>query len=425
MSNNLEVILWGTRIGFIHYEPYYPYTTFEYDTAFLKSNIQLSPFYMPLGSKLYNFPFLTDEPFFNLPGLVVESLPTSFGNVIWNNYLLSKGKNLQDLTPIDKLRFLGKRGMGALEYSQKEDKEIDEVIEVNKIASLAHEVLLSTDSTRLLPTSSLEYNILFQNGILASGDTPKILVSYNDETKEIRSGLNTLKKGFTPCLLKFDNTQNGVRDRKQKSIIEYVYYNMAVDAGINMMPSYLIEKDGYYHFCTRRFDRTIDNKKLHMQSLGSLIHKSYVDKYACSYEKASDVLKSLGVYPKDIVELYRRMVFNILTVNEDDNVNNFSCLMDKEGQYRLSPAYDLTFSPSIDDGHKMTINNKRSEFNNIDLIFAGKHMGLKDKECIKIVRQVGEVIKNFAYYAHEYGVTNYNIDLIQDKIKENSSAIWY
>ena len=222
-----------------------------------------------------------------------------------------------------------------------------------------------------------------------------------------------------------DLSCKGLKDSKQKTRIEYVYYKMAIDCGINIMPSFLLEKDGYSHFVTQRFDRTTDNKKLYVQSLSSLIQKSPKDKYACSYEKASDYMKNLGVYEKDIEQFYRLMVFNILTVNQKDDISNISFIMDKEGNYRLAPCYDLSFCEDRIDGHKMSINNKSDNINNIDLIFCGKRMGLRDKKCSKILKEVGEVVKNFSYYAHEYHVSEYNIDHIQKCMNEHNSSIWY
>ena len=229
MNNTAEVYLWGTRIGVIHQDIARPYATFEYDAAFVNSGIELSPLRMPLSKAIYEFPALSGEPFWGLPGLVADSLPDRFGNTVIEQWLMSLGKSLNDFTAIDRLCYMGKRGMGALEYvpASSDVQDIDESINVRAMVKFASDILSGRESISLQATDNLTYSQLVQVGSSAGGARAKALIAWNEETNEVRSGQTQLGQGFDYWLMKFDNvTKNGdhgLEDKPEYTVIEYAY----------------------------------------------------------------------------------------------------------------------------------------------------------------------------------------------------------
>lgn len=428
MNHTAEVYLWGTRIGIIHGEPEKTYSSFEYDENFLKSGIELSPLRMPLGRTIYEFPSLAGEPFYGMPGLVADSLPDRFGNTVIEQWLLSNGRSLSDFTAIDRLCYTGKRGMGALEFvpSSTDVKNIDEIINVHEMVKFASDILSKRKKMKLNAKDNLSYAQLVQVGSSAGGARAKALVAWNEKTNEVRSGQIQLDSGFDYWLMKFDNvSKNGdhdLEDRPEYTLIEYAYYKMAVACQITMNECRIYASEGDNHFMTKRFDRE-DGKKVHMQSLGALTHISYQEPGICGYELAARYMLEIGLLPKEIEQFYRRMVFNCLAVNQDDHVKNVSFLMDKTGRWRLSPAYDITFSYDPANkwlrAHQMTVNGKTTQIGLKDLLTAGKSMGLREKRCKEIIGETGKVVSRFADYAHEAGIQEKTIEYIQSILAQN------
>lgn len=414
MNTTAEVYLWGTRIGIIHQDINKSYSSFEYDKDFLRSGIELSPLRMPLGGVIYEFPSLEGEPFFGMPGLVADSLPDSFGNAIIENWLASIGKSLSDFTAIDRLCYTGKRGMGALEYvpASSDIRDIDEKINVHEMVKFASDILEKRERVSLNADVNLTYSQLVQVGSSAGGARAKALIAWNEATNEVRSGQTLLGPGFDYWLMKFDNVSkngdHGLEDKPEYTLIEYAYYLMAKKAGITMSECRIYQSEGDNHFMTKRFDR-VNGEKLHMQSLGALTHISYKEPGICGYELAAMYMKELGISYKEIEQFYRRMVFNCLAVNQDDHVKNISFIMDRTGTWRLSPAYDITFSYNPTNkwlrAHQMTINGKTTEITNADLLAAGSHMGLKVRRCKDIISEVISAVESFSIFAEQAGVS--------------------
>ena len=280
MNTTAEVYLWGTRVGIIHQDLDKPYASFEYDSEFLKSGIEISPIRMPLSNIVYEFPLLSGEPFFGMPGLVVDSLPDTFGNKVIEQWLISQGKSIKDFTAIDRLCYTGKRGMGALEYvpASSEMSDIDENINVSEMVKFASDVLNQRKLITLNAQEKLTYSQLVQVGSSAGGARAKELIAWNEKTNEIRSGQLNLDEDYDYWLMKFDNVakngDHGLEDVPEYTLIEYAYYKMALDAGILMSDCRIYSNAGENHFMTKRFDR-IHGKKVHMQSLGAMAHISY------------------------------------------------------------------------------------------------------------------------------------------------------
>ena len=424
--------MWGTRVGIIHQDLNRPYASFEYDADFLKSGIEISPVMMPLSNIVYEFPLLSGEPFWGMPGLVVDSLPDSFGNKVIEQWLASQGKSIKDFTAIDRLCYTGKRGMGALEYVPASSgiTDINENINVTEMVKFASDVLNQRESITLNAQEALTYSQLVQVGSSAGGARAKALIAWNKKTNEIRSGQLNLDKDYDYWLMKFDNVSkngdHGLEDEPEYTLIEYAYYKMALDAGIQMNECRIYSKAGENHFMTKRFDR-IDGKKVHMQSLGAIAHISYKEPRLCSYEMAAQYMQEMNLPMKDIEQFYRRMVFNCIAVNQDDHVKNISFLMDRSGKWRLSPAYDMTFSYNVMNkwlsAHQMTVNGKKSGIDLDDLLMTGTKMGLRKKKCVDIISQVSIVVSKFARYAEELKIKEKTILDIEKILAQNKVEI--
>ena len=429
MNDTAEVYLWGTRIGIIHQDVTKPYASFEYDTDFLNSGIEVSPLRMPLAKNIYEFPALTGEPFYGMPGLVADSLPDKFGNAVIEQWLMSLGKSLSDFTAIDRLCYTGKRGMGALEYvpASTDIKDIDENINVQEMVKFASDVLADREGISLKAEDNLTYSQLVQVGSSAGGARAKAIIAWNEETNEVRSGQAQLGTGYDYWLMKFDNvTKNGdhgLEDKPEYTLIEYTYYLMAKKAGVTMNECRLYESAGGHHFMTKRFDRE-NGRKLHMQSLGALAHISYQEPGICGYELAAMYMKEVGISYKEIEQFYRRMVFNCLAVNQDDHVKNISFLMDRNGKWSLSPAYDITFSYNPTNkwlrAHQMTVNGKTTGIELSDLLEVGSKMGIKERRCKDIIREVLTSIREFPVYAEQVGIKEKTCEYIHSIMEANS-----
>lgn len=426
MNETAEVYLWGTRIGVIHQPSNRNYASFEYDKDFLNSGIEVSPLEMPLSPAVYEFPDLAGSSFHGLPGLVADSLPDKFGNVVIENWLLSQGKSISDFTAIDRLCYTGKRGMGALEYvpATADIRDANENINVREMVRFASKVLNSREKISLNAENEIAYAQLVQVGSSAGGARAKALVAWNERTNEVKSGQLQLGGGFDYWLMKFDNVSkngdHGLLDRPEYTLIEYAYYKMAIACGIQMNECKIYRSGNDNHFMTKRFDR-VDGKKVHMQSLGAIAHVSYQEPALCSYELATRYMKEIGLLPKEIEQFYRRMVFNCLAANQDDHVKNVSFLMDRTGKWSLAPAYDITFAYDKDNkwlrGHQMTINGKTTDIGVADMLAAGKIMGLKERRCKDIIEECMEVICHFSDFAKEAGIRKETVDYINSVIK--------
>ena len=428
MNDTAEVYLWGTRIGIIHQDITKAFASFEFDNDFMDSGIEVSPFRMPLGRNIYEFPTLIGEPFYGMPGLVSDSLPDRFGNAVIEQWLMSLGKSLSDFTAIDRLCYTGKRGMGALEYvpASTDIKDIDENINIKEMVKFASDILADREEITLKANDNLTYAQLVQVGSSAGGARAKAVIAWNEKTNEVRSGQTQLGPGYDYWLLKFDNVSkngdHGLEDKPEYTLIEYAYYLMARKAGITMNECRIYNSEDDHHFMTKRFDRK-DGKKLHMQSLGALTHISYQDPGACGYELAAMYMKELGLSYKEIEQFYRRMVFNCLAVNQDDHVKNISFIMDKTGKWMLSPAYDITFSYNPTNkwlrAHQMTVNGKTMKIGLADLLEAGSKMGIKERRCKAIINEVSLSVDDFQMFAEQVGITEKTCEYIHSIIAAN------
>lgn len=426
MITACEVYLWGTRIGVIYQDNHLSPGRFEYDKKFLNSGIELSPFMMPLSGRLYSFPELVRlEAFHGLPGLFADSLPDKFGNAVIEQWLISHGRSISSFSAIERLCYTGKRGMGALEYvPATETAASDEDIDVTDMVELATEVLADREQS-VLDQNKAAVAQLIEIGSSAGGARAKAVISWNPKTGIIKSGQVKAGEGFEQWIIKFDgvskNGDHGLVDKKQYSLIEYAYYLMALDSGIDMMECRIFSKDGFDHFMTRRFDRK-DGMKIHVQTLAAIKHIDYNQIGAYSYEAYAECARKLGIGKEGIKQLFRRMVFNVLSANCDDHVKNFAFQMDRQGKWSLSPAYDLTFAYNPNNKwiseHQMLINNKSSRITDKDMIQSGIQMGLTREYCVSVVEEIRQVVNNWYEYAKKAGISDSRSEEIRQGIRK-------
>ncbi len=420
MSTLAEVRLWGRTIGAVSLEEGSDVAVFEYDAAFAQSGIEISPIVMPLSNRVYTFPELSQQTFYGLPGLLADSLPDKFGHALINAWLATRGRRPDSFNAVERLCYTGERGMGALEFAPvtgpatRHGQQAGR-IQIDKLVELASEVLSHRND--LLGSFADESKAqalteILRVGTSAGGARAKAVIAWNPATNEVHSGQVTAAQGFEYWLLKFDgvtgNQDKELEDPQGYGVIEYAYYRMATDCGIDISECRLFEEHGRRHFMTRRFDRLADGRKLHMQSLGALAHYDFNIAGAYAYEQALLVIRQLGLPMSAVEEQFRRMVFNIVARNQDDHVKNIAFLMDKSGTWSLSPAFDLTYSfnPSGDwtASHQMTMNGKRDDFTPDDFKACAKTASMKRGRAEAIVAEVSAVVSQWPVYADEAGV---------------------
>ncbi len=422
MINAATVILWGTTVGYFYLEEGASFVSFEYDKDFLRMGIEVSPLMMPLSNRVYTFPELAASSFRGVPGLLADSLPDKFGNAVIDQWLAMQGRTPESFQVVERLCYTGKRGMGALEYLPATDLDgyDNDKIDVAGFVAFASSVLENRENIRLSALDDLTYKQLLQLGTSAGGARAKAIMAYNEKTGELRSGQIDLDPGYDYWLMKIDgvsrNGDHSLEDVPEYTLIEYAYYQMAVRAGITISACKLLEENGRKHFMTKRFDR-VNGKKLHMQSLGAITHIDYNQPGLCSYEMAAITARQLGLPSSDIEQFFRRMVFNVLAVNQDDHVKNISFLMDRKGIWSLSPAYDITFACDAGNkwlqAHQMTINGKKANILPEDLLACGQTMDMKPAKCKKIIAEVEAAVRDWPSIAHSVGIRDKTVRLVQ------------
>ncbi len=405
-----EVYLWGTRIGVVLQKRMDAIPRFNYDRNFIRSGIQVSPLVMPLSDRVYSFPALNIETFHGLPGLLADSLPDKFGTKLIERYLMDQGRKISDFSSVERLCYVGNRGMGALEYVPDRNyvDAADRSVDINALVQLASDILAERKSVHVDGSGQVMEQII-KIGTSAGGARAKAIVAWNETTNDIRSGQIEAGNGYHYWLIKFDGVENN-KDKGDKADgpaytrIEYAYYLMAKAAGIAMNDCRLYRENGNYHFMTKRFDRESDlGRKIHMQSLGAIAHYDFNMPGTHSYEQAADVIYRLGMGQKDIEQLFRRMVFNIAARNQDDHVKNISFLMDRNGIWSLAPAYDVTYAYDRTNHwlskHQMSVNGKLENITMDDVLSCGKRMNISKNKIRKITEEVNAAVGRWQIFA--------------------------
>ena len=407
-----EVQLWGRTIGAVSLDDGATVAAFQYTPEFAASGIEVSPITMPLGNRVYTFPALPLGTFRGLPGLLADSLPDKFGNALIDAWLATQGRTPASFNAVERLCYTGARGMGALEFAPATGPaaKAAEKIDVNALVQLASDVLSRRND---LAGSFADVNRanalqdILRVGTSAGGARAKAVIAWNRDTNEVRSGQIAAGAGFDYWLLKFDgvsgNKDKELDDPQGYGAIEYAYYLMAQAAGVTISECRLLEENGRRHFMTRRFDRLPGGGKLHAQSLCALAHFDFNHSGAYAYEQALLVMRQLNLPMAAVEQQFRRMAFNVIARNQDDHVKNIAFLMDRQGQWSLAPAFDMTYSYNPSGAwtaqHQMSVNGKRDGFTLEDFRACAKSALMKRGRAETIVEEVRAAVAQWPDYA--------------------------
>ena len=409
MIKSLKVILWDKEIGRLSWDERRWTSYFTYNPDFIKTGLDVSPLAASVSSVRSYAPVWGEEAkiYQKLPAFLADSLPDAWGNQLFDLWRQQHHLANADVNPLDKLSFIGKRGMGALEFQpETSGGKRTEKIEMTSLVELAQRIFAEREDALIMPEESITMQSLLTVGTSAGGRQPKAIIAIDRNTGEIRSGQVPGLDNYDYCILKFGDSQYSSAE------LEMTYYEMAMAAGITMMPSELYPVDGNNHFLTKRFDRE-GNTKLHTQTLAAICPE------ANSYEQLMAVCRKLRLPESDCIEVFRRMVFNVLANNTDDHNKNFSFIMSQDGKWRLSPAYDITYI--IDRGgflphedHCLYIRGKFREITRDDILQFAKNNGIRRPDAI--IKDVADSLKKFRPIASRYGVNKQWIGRVETTI---------
>jgi serine/threonine-protein kinase HipA len=365
----IEVKAWGQRVGAVAREPTKNYYAFEYDPAWIRSGVELAPIAMPLAQAGEPFIFtdLPEATFKRLPALLADALPDDFGNALIDAWMADRGIRKDAVTALDRLAYMGKRGMGALTFGPMRGPipTTSMAVEMGSLVEAARKAVQGDFDGDDHAQAALKQ--IIQVGTSAGGARAKATIAWNPTTEEVRTGQFDIPQGFEAWLLKFDGmgTDSQLGPSRSYGRIEYAYHELAKAAGVEMSACRLLRENGRAHFMTRRFDRA-GNERHHMQTLCALSHLDYKQVGTHSYNQLFQAAQSLSLGREAMAQILRRMVLNVLGVNNDDHTKNFSFLMRQGGPWELAPAYDIThaYRPGSKwvAEHQMSINGK---FDNI------------------------------------------------------------
>ncbi|MDQ2077365.1 type II toxin-antitoxin system HipA family toxin [Marinimicrobium sp. ABcell2] len=410
-----EVTMWGQRVGALAAQPDET-IAFEYEPDWISTGTEISPLKLPSQPGIHRFTNLSPDTFKGLPGAFADTLPDDFGNAVINAWLARQGIPVEDFGTLDRLLYTGNRGMGALEYhpARKLPDGASMDIQVESLLQTAQQILDQRANLDVDLNDNGALQSILQVGTSAGGARPKAVVAVNADRTQIRSGQVSAPAGFTHYLLKFDGVVEHRTDKQTFGDpqgfgrMEYAYYRMAVEAGITMEPSELLEEGGRAHFLTRRFDRD-GNHKRHYQSLCAIDHADYKKPGHYSYEELFTTARRLRLTRKEAIELYRRMVFNVVARNHDDHTKNFGFLLDNaEAKWRLAPAFDVAYSYRPDsswvNNHQLSLNGKRDEFTRADLLAVARQISEFETGAKQIIDQVCDAVAMWPTFARNVGV---------------------
>ncbi len=414
MVDYAYVHIWDTLAGVVRWDETWQLASFQFDKNFLDKNWDIAPLTMPLdnGSRIYSFPDLlpskdmTDDTFKGLPGLLSDSLPDRYGNQLIEAWLAQNGRPPNSMNPVEKLCFIGSRGMGALTFEPawlKAGKNTFSV-EIESLVDIAQKILSKRKNFEITVGSDDEQAMraLLKIGTSAGGARPKAVIAYNEKTTEVRSGQTRAPKGFEHWLIKLDGVSGAqFKDSHGWGRVEYAYYLMATACGIEMTPCRLLEENNRAHFMTKRFDRQENHIRHHIQTLCAIRHFDYHNLYGYSYEQIFQTMRLLRLKYPEAEQMFRRMVFNVLATNCDDHTKNFSFQLKQGGEWRLSPAYDVCYAYDPANAwvsqQTLSINGKRRNLNKEDLMTVAKASRIKKGE--NIIHEINTVVKNWKAFA--------------------------
>ncbi len=422
MVDVAKVNMFGLPVGTIRWDDLYDVARFEYDSRFVGRGLEPSPLTMPVREgRVYSFAGLNRETFRGLPGMLADSLPDTYGRALFDRWLALTGRTSSN--PVETLCFLGRRCMGALEFEPAMDIPYDPhtQYEIDSLVNVASDALAEKSSfgVNLNDDKKAAIAEILRLGTSAGGQRAKAIIAYNKSTGEVRSGQVEAPVGFDYYLIKLDGVSAtaGFKETGNYGRLEYSFYKLAKACGIDMSECSLIEENGRAHFLTKRFDRK-DGKKIHMQTLCGIAHYDYRIHRAYSYEQAFGVMRALRLPYSAATEMFRRMVFNVVVRNQDDHTKNISFLMAEDGQWQLSPAYDMGYAYNPQGGwtatHQMSINGKFDDINRDDLLTFARQNNIKEAESI--IDEVRDTVSQWPEMAKTCGVPSETVNRINKNL---------
>lgn len=409
--DRVEVSVWGRFVGAVALDPQLGFYVFAYDPAFRKSGIDLAPLSMPISDprEVFVYTELAPETYKRLPPLLADALPDDFGNALVNRYMAQHGISAQDVSSLDRLAYMADRAMGALEFAPRRGPATRQPTAI----VLSHLVDAARDALRGRFVSDDDAGLALRNiidvGTSAGGARAKAVIAWNRESGEIRSGQLRSPPGFEQWLLKFDGigADHELGVSQDYGRIEYAYFLMAREAGIEISECRLLHENGRSHFMTRRFDRGADDARHHMQTLCAMSHLDYKLKGTNAYAQLFLTVRDLGLGYEALQETFRRMAFNVVARNCDDHTKNFSFLLRRGEGWRLAPAYDITFAHNPNGAwthqHLMSVNGKFKDFSSDDLYAEAERFGVGSAPAV--LRQVQAAVDAWPSFAREAGVS--------------------
>lgn len=409
--NYLTVKLWGEELGRLVWDPKRHLTYFQFRPG-VEERPDVAPLLNPVGQWRPEMPVYGDTRriYQGLPPFIADSLPDSWGNKVFDRWVRQNRIPPRDITPLYKLMFIGRRAMGALEFEPSAgDLERPLDVDLRSLYALSLDIQAERETAVIDHDGELTRQALLAVGTSAGGRQMKAIIAVDPVTGDIRSGQIDGLGGYEYCIIKFED------EVLPTSEIEMAYYEMAKAAGIEMEECRLVRVDGVSHFLTRRFDRK-NGQKVHMQTLAA------INPEADSYEALMNTCRRLGLTDAELTEVYRRMVFNVLANNTDDHSKNFAFLLERDGRWRLAPAYDMTF---IFDLHAagpqrsrcMSLYGRIDDITLDDLIDIGRENNIRNPEGI--IARVSEALKLFTELADKYSIPSRSRHIIEKTLRNN------
>lgn len=423
MTSAIEVRIWGQRVGAVAADPNLGAYVFGYDPKWVKQGIELAPMMMPLAGYTppgHAFPLLSKESFHGLPGLLSDALPDAFGNALIDAWMTTHGVSRSAVTTLDRLAYMGRRGLGALEFKPAKGatRDSQDVLQMQKLVEAARNIVQGDLSDDRMAAAALAQ--IIRVGTSAGGARAKAVIAWNPAIGEIRSGQFDVAPGFEHWLLKFDGVGKDFElgTGAHYGRVEYAYHLMAMAAGVDMSPCRLLEENGRAHFMTRRFDRD-NNQKHHMQTLCALAHLDYKQRATHSYAQAFMALSTLGLGPDACDQLFVRMAFNVMARNCDDHTKNFAFRLKEGGAWELAPAYDVThaFNPNGEwtYQHLMSVNQKFDGITRDDLLVEASRFNVRSPG--KLLGNVKAALQAWPQFAKEAGLAHSHVDEISQDFR--------
>jgi len=406
----IEVSIWGERVGALAPDLRAGAYGFAYLPSWRRRGIELAPVMMPLsdGRNTFLFPNLPAATFYRLPGMLADALPDDFGNALIDAWMAQHGIQKSGVTTLDRLAYMGKRGMGALEFKPSRGSQTESV-EPLKMKSLVEEARkLVSGNLAIDAHAKAALANMIKVGTSAGGARAKAVIAWNPKTNEIRSGQFDVAPGFEHWIVKFDGVGQypELGTREDYGRIEYAYYKMATAAGIRMSASRLLEENGRAHFMTKRFDRDVRKGrtvKHHMQSFCALSHLDFKQRATHTYAQLFMAIVKLDLGDETTAEIFRRMAFNVMARNCDDHTKNFGFLLKQDRNWELAPAYDVThaYNPRGEwtYQHLMSVNGRFDDITREDLLVEADRFGVRRAK--DLLADVRGTLENWITFANE------------------------